>query len=312
LANGLAQSADLTSSFSTAATSALAAPAARWLQAAERGGWMRPGRVGLAAISPDGSSVHSALAEVGGVVQVVSRSRTDGVAEVAAPAVLASTSEPDAFGPPARSDFGAVLSGSENALFVVGGKLSATGALAGDVWRYGLDTREWTQLALGGASPRMVLAATYQPETRALWILDAGPTKISFARLLRLDLGTYQVKVVGTWLRTGLFERVELSNAPRGELLLTGSSSKLKKVMGVVLRPQANHVAVTGAFGDQGVLALEPTLTPRGLTVPLANATAPGGVKNAFTEAAEVYFDPPKPKAGPKKWKPQHGAGDCL
>jgi len=312
LANGLTQSADLTSSFSTAATSALAAPAVRWLQAAERGGWMRPGRVGLAAISPDGSSVQSALAEVGGVVQVVSRSRTDGVAEIAAPAMVASSSEPAALGPPARSDFGAVLSGSENALFVVGGKLSATGALAGDVWRYGLESREWTQLAIGGASPRVVLAATYQPETRALWILDAGPTKISFARLLRLDLGTYQVKVVGMWLRTGLFERVELSNAPRAELLLTGSSSKLKKVMGVVLRPQANHVAVTGAFGEQGVLALEPTLTPRGLTVPLANAATPGGVKNAFAEAADVYFDHPKPKAGPKKWKPQHGAGDCL
>ena len=67
-----------------------------------------------------------------------------------------------------------------------------------------------------------------------------------------------------------------------------------------------------GAFTEKGVLALEPTLTTRGLTLPMVNASAPGGVKNLFIEADEIDFAPPTTGKKHKNGKPYHDVGDCL
>lgn len=67
-----------------------------------------------------------------------------------------------------------------------------------------------------------------------------------------------------------------------------------------------------GAFSEKGVLALEPPPPTRGLTVPMVNASAPGGVKNLFIEADELDFAPPKKGKKHKNGKPHHDVGDCL
>ncbi len=297
-AQGLTQSTDLTASFSSAALGALLEPDVRWLQAAERGGWLRSGMVGLVGLSPDGSAVRSALAQVAGLVQPVGRRATDDLlnAAVAEP--------PDSPGPAPRSDFGAALSAREHAVFVLGGKLASDGAQAGDVWRYGIESREWMRLPISGTAPRLVLAATYQPETRSLWFVDAGSGP-GLARIVRLDLDTLRSKVMGLFPRAGHATRVELSNAPDGELLLAGSSTKLDRTAAVVLRPGEHHLFLVGGVFRAGRLALEPTLTRRGLTLPMSQ---PGGkVQNTFVAAEDVYFAPKKKGAGPKA-----GVPDCL
>ncbi|MBK7585058.1 MAG: thrombospondin type 3 repeat-containing protein [Myxococcales bacterium] len=281
VARSATQSTDITASFSSAAIGALLEPSVRWLQAAERGTWMKSGQVGLVALAQDATRVSSALVHAGGRVQLAARSTDDTLVSAAV--------EPPSAGPAARSDFAAVLSGIENAVFVLGGKLLGDGSEPGDVWRYGIESRQWMRLGISGPTPRLVLAATYQPETRSLWLIDAdiGP---GVARVLRLSLDNLQVEVVGLYPRAGQVAWVELSNAPDGELLLSGTSTKLNRVASVVLRPGNHHLFTVGGVFHAGQLALESTLTQRGLTLPLARSG--GKVQNSFIAAEDVYYAP--------------------
>jgi Thrombospondin type 3 repeat len=276
-------SADLTGRLSPAALTSLFEPNTRSLAAAERGGWLTTESVGLASFSADGTTVKSALAVVGGTMQNVLGGRIIGTGPVG----LASTELGPS--PSARTDYGAVLSATEDAIFVFGGKL-ASGKLAEDFWRYEIGTVRWRQLYFTGPAPRRVLAATYTPETRSLWILDQGAGKFGFARLLRFDLPAREMKLVGAWPRSPIIDRVELSEAPYGDLLLAGSSSLTNHVAGVVLRPDGNTVKVVGAFLHKGKLALEPTLNDVVLTLPLLS-TGPTGVDNTVIPADEVMFE---------------------
>jgi hypothetical protein len=107
-------------------------------------------------------------------------------------------------------------------------------------------------------------------------------------------------------------DRVELSGAPDGDLLLTGSSSWLKHVVGVVLHPvgpNGNVVTVTGAFKRQGKLAIEPTLSVSLLTLPLVS-NGPAGVEHVVIPADDVLFKPKKKGKGPKP--PFIGIWQCL
>jgi hypothetical protein len=157
-----------------------------------------------------------------------------------------------------------------------------------------------------------VLAATYIPETRSLWLVDAGTTAFSLARLIRYDVANRRFHVAGIWPRTPIRDRVELSAAPDGDLLLTGSSSWLKQVTGVVARPvgpSGNLVTVVGAFKRQGKLAIEPTLSQTQLTLPLASNAATS-VRHVVIPAEDVLFKPKKKGNGPKP--PLIGVGQCL
>lgn len=268
--------------------------------------------VGFATLSTDGSSVKSVLATQNGVLSPVTRrggGGVDGFAADEAVSMLAAV-DPGLF-PPARSDFGAVLSDTERSIFVIGGKL-ASGELASDLWTFDIAANQWHALAFTGAQPRKVLAATYVRETRSLWVVDAGNTPFTFARLLRYDIEKRKFHVMGTWPRTPLIDRVELSNAPDGDLLLTGSSTWLKYVVGVVLHPvgpSGNALTVIGAFKQKGQLAIEPTLSESLLTLPLASGTD-ASAKHLIIPAEEILFKPKKKSKGPKP--PSLGIGHCL
>lgn len=298
----------ITDSISPAARSAVFDTTARWLTVAERGGWLHGESLGFATLSSDGSSVKSVLAHRNGILTPVTRRAGGGGVDTAV-AMLAAV-DPGPF-PASRSDFGAVLSDNEQGIFVFGGKL-ASGQLANDVWLFDIGSGRWWELSFSGPTPRKVLAATYIPQTRSLWLVDAGTTAFSFARLLRYDIPTQKFYVVGTWPRTPIMDRIELSGAPDGDLLLTGSSSWLKHVVGVVLHPvgpNGNVVTVTGAFKRPGKLAIEPTLSVSLLTLPLAS-NGPTGVEHVVIPADDVLFKPKKKGKGPKP--PFIGIWQCL
>jgi Galactose oxidase, central domain len=284
---------DITEEFSLEASSALFDPGARWLTVAERGGWTTLGSLPLAfaTLSADATTVTSVLvAESRGVVTYPSEA---------------------AFGraPAARSEFGAVLSTTESAIFVAGGKL-ASGELAGDLWRYDIARGTWAELFFTGPAPQKVLAATYLPETRSLWLVDQTEQNPVLARILRYDLQTQTMHQAGKWPRTLVIDRVELSGAPRGTLLLSGSSQQTQHVFGVVIQPKGDgakggDLEVIGAFLRKGTLAVEPTLSDTVLTLPLTSSS-PTGSENTVISVSDLFFKPEKKTPSPK------GPPPCL
>jgi hypothetical protein len=138
---------------------------------------------------------------------------------------------------------------------------------------------------------RKVLAATYLPDTRSLWIVDQTGQHPKRARLLRYDFATGAFVRLGRWLRTPVFDRVELSGSYEGNLLLSGSSELTHHVAGVVLQPSATKVKVIGAFLRKGVLAVEPTLGQTALTLPLVS-DGPTGSDNVLIPNSQIFFEP--------------------
>jgi Trypsin/Thrombospondin type 3 repeat len=291
---------DITAEFTLEARSALFDSGARWLTVAERGGWTTLGSLPLAfaTLSADATSVTSVLlAESRGVVPYSS--------EVA----LTAFAPTSGFGPSPRSDFGAVLSTTENAILVAGGKLTG-GELAKDLWMYDIPRARWLELPVSGPAPEKVLAATYLPETHSLWLVDQTDQNPVLARILRYDLRTRTMHQAGKWPRTLIIDRVELSGAPRGNLLLSGSSEQTNHVFGVVIQPKGDgakggDLEVVGAFIRKGTLAVEPTLSDTVLTLPLVSGS-PTGSDNTVVSARDLLFKPEKKTPSPK------GPPPCL
>jgi Thrombospondin type 3 repeat len=308
IAQGIQHSVDVTSAFSTSALALLTQPGVQWTRAAEASVYLQPGDFGLVSVSPDGTTVDAALAKVGAEIQPVVRSTRGGPAGQAA---IAAT-EPDPIGPRARTQHGVVLSAREPGVFVIGGTLD-NGEFAQDIWFFDLVHKEWVALNIVGPTPRNVLAATYLPTTRSLYFVDESASGwFHHARLMRYDIRTRAMTVLGAWPRTQLIDRVELSGSADGTLVLAGSSSKLKFVLGVVVDPGVQPLKVEAAFFEQGVLVLPPTLSGRGLTLPLARS-AGSGVKNTFIPNGELFPSPTPKKGKGKAWgKKPMSIGDCL
>lgn len=295
IAKGLQGTVDITSSFSVGAIDLLTEPNLRWMPAAEGSRHLYRGSIGLASVSADGTKLLGALAKVGTQIHPLTRSPSIGSVGIAS---LEMASDPP--GPPARSDFGTVLSATEGSVFVIGGTL-ATGGLAGDLWRYDFSWKAWQPLPLQGPAPQDVLAATLLPDARSLYFIDERKVGIHQARLVRYDLTAQKTSVLGAWPRTPQIDKVFLTGTDDGTLVLAGSSSTLRYVAGVVLRPSAQSVTIEAGFFRQGVLAFAPVLTEDGLTVPLASPFPPG-VENIFVPARELFSQDKPKKGNGKAW----------
>jgi Galactose oxidase, central domain len=292
---------EITASFSLAARKAIFDSRSRWLVAAERGGWLTSKSIVFATLSTDGTSVKSVLALKDGAVREIN------LADFSS--ALTEVKRQDSSFPPPRSDFGAVLSDIERTIFLFGGKFPS-GRLANDLWLFDIGTNRWHQFHVTGPAPKIVLAATYAPETRSLWLVDEGYGNVRSARLIRYDIETGKFNVIGEWSRTPSIDRVEISEAPYGDVLLTGSSSVNNRVVGVLLHPNGNRVTVTGAFRREGKLAIEPTLSETGLALPLVS-DGETGVDHVVIPADEILFESKK-KRGREQIPPRIGIDQCL
>ena len=157
--------------------------------------------------------------------------------------------------PPARQQFGLVLSATRRSVFVIGGLDASTNKLMKDVWRYDHQLRRWSKLPVE-IEPERVMAATYRAQDRCLYVIDRHRKGwCPRARLLRIHTDTGATKVLGRWPKAPLVDRVFLSNGPDGELIIVGSSSWRHRLVGVVLEPAACHgVTVRIADPDLGVI----------------------------------------------------------
>ncbi|HEX9618991.1 MAG TPA: hypothetical protein VF989_02585, partial [Polyangiaceae bacterium] len=201
------------------------------------------------------------------------------------------------FGPAPRTDYGAVLSASEQSLFVVGGRL-ADGTAPGDIWQHTLSTDasaggRWVRLGVEGALPETVLAATYRPEDRGLYVLDTvgGNT----ARLLFYGLGTGVSSILATFPLDGGFDRFELGNAPNGGLSLFTSTPSLGATGShcvATFSPASSGIgSISGLLGAGG-LGGGSCLTPAGLVLGLRDPSHPTRLTLSATLSSELSFQP--------------------
>jgi hypothetical protein len=240
---------------------ALQTPGLRWVGATEPRRWrVGAGQPVLGAVRLDGADVSFVVSELGGQLQ--------------------STASPHdvAIHPGSRSNFGAVVSASESAVFLVGG-LSSPGVMRNDVWRFDTQRHTWRQLAIAGSLPGKVLAATFRPDDRSLYVLDevvsaASGTGLA-ARLLKIDLNKQLATVVQQWERHSGRGPVYLLERPDGALIIATQTTS------------THFVAVVGQFGSDGllhsagstesdaVIAFAPSHGDHGLTIPIQDPTGP-------------------------------------
>jgi hypothetical protein len=205
--------------------------------------------------------------------------------------IHAPTTPPGSGSAPApRTAFGGVLSALDNAVFVMGG-LDPNGLPTSDLWRYDITNQSWLEVSIDGPMPHRVLAATFRPEDRSLYVVDEKPQgngNAKRARLLRIDLGKRQSSILADVPRNPLMDHVFISHSPKGELLLLGSSSTTGQHFAARLAlSSTGSLLVKKGFNGQGIVVRQPTLTERGVTLPLA---APGNsAKNTFIHARDLH-----------------------
>jgi hypothetical protein len=208
-------------------------------------------------------------------------------------------------GPNARSAFQALLSSTEQTLFVVGGTDSSGHAL-GDLWALPLATGNWQDVPLIGGPLGQVLAAAYSVIDRQLWVVDQVGTTM---RLLRVHPHAGTVQVLAEAARNPHSDPIWLSGDRDGGIILgtsdaclnTHQLTKVEFVGGqleasildnsagaLLAAPQADSrgyalvLDVPGTLGGQVSLLREDNLVPGAPAI--LNLSAIGGVAPSLTD----------------------------
>jgi hypothetical protein len=287
---GLGREVDLTPGSATVAP-VFGETGVRWAPVAEAGSWLDEAAPRLVSVTSDGTAVHAAIGFADGALfQVASASSIRQGGDL--PHVSVATTA-GGVAPPSRSGFGVVLSGYEGAVFVVGGTLSS-GSPAGDAWWFDLQSGQWFQLGLSGTLPGTVLGATYRAADRSLYVVDVVPVdthahgplaglvgviegllgqdRAHVARLLRISLDDMSSTVLQQTYRHPAMDSAWISVGPSGELVVVASSAQARRYTGMVLQVNDDgSIARLASIRGSGVVALEPSLTANGLTVPIVD-----------------------------------------
>ncbi len=189
-----------------------------------------------------------------------------------APVGMAATQQAAAVGPAPRDDFQAVYSRSTGRLFLVGGQDPTTHELLHDIWWTGVDGSAWQQVPLSAWKPERVLAATWSPVDRRLWVIeDTGTGSHRRERIVRVRPGTGEADVFGTWPRGGLFDQHWLVVDRDGSMLVVASSQQPNKhVVARIAIGDRDDLDVEGVWVAKGTLATAPSVDPDGYSFPIS------------------------------------------
>lgn len=163
--------------------------------------------------------------------------------------------------PGAREQFQAVYSRSSRRLFLVGGRDATTHLLLGDIWVADIDSPHWRAVPLHGHSVGDVLAATYSPRDRRVWILDVIN---GLARLTAVTPGSGETTVFGTWPRTATFDKHWLQLDRDGSVLFVASSGKVNKHVVIRIDTSQSPPAVQQTYAAPRALAIAPLVDSQG------------------------------------------------
>ncbi len=228
-------------------------PAYRVRRTAQRGG------VQAVAFPRDLSATSSIDVVRGTPAGLTGGRRTD--------AIEASVAEPAAPRPRDRTDVRAVLSGVEEAVYMVGGR-AASGNASQAIWRYTLADQAWRIVAEHAAvvPSSQVLAVTYDQPGGKLYVLDLDDEvqpegKLRLARLTSYDVRAGTAQQLATWPYLGLFDQLWLSATDDGGLLLLAAKQQFYSVWR--LQPKPAGLAYTGLHLGLGRLLGQPVMGER-------------------------------------------------
>ncbi len=155
--------------------------------------------------------------------------------------------------------------GVQAQLFVVGGRDPDTGSRLTDIARADVGTGSWTRIAPKGVTLGQVLATTYSPRDRKLWILDTtGEGRGATARLIRLDPGTGRAQTLGEWPRSGKFDKHWLILDRDASVLLATSSDMVNKHVVIHFDDTRPVPEADRTYAGQHALALPPVVDSEG------------------------------------------------
>ncbi len=166
----------------------------------------------------------------------------------------------------ARSDVRAVLSGVEEAVYMVGGR-EDDGLPSQAIWRYTIADRAWKIVAehASVAPSSRVLAVTYDEPRGKLYVLDIDdeplPGNKSRARLASYDVRAGTAEQLATWPFAGVYEQLWLAATEDGSVLLFGAKQQTYKIWRLQAKPAG--VKYTGNHTGVGSLLGQPTMGER-------------------------------------------------
>lgn len=292
---------DVSAGLSQAVKSLLQQPNVMWLSPVEAGvRGAQSGTQNLVAVAMPAEWVQSdaPLAEIVSTPQgLVTRSRV---------AQLALTTANPRFIPGDRTEFRAALSGTERAVYVVGGLRGAEPT--GEVWRYSLDEQSWERVlqpvdeigpdvapptASSRALPGRMLALAYHDVLGKLVAIDeqAGFAKgagsmSAFARLLVFDLKTNKTRVALTVPRSGVFDDVRLVARESGTFVLVLVHRAPRKWVAYEFTVGAdNNISWKSRAKGSGLVLDDPVSTTDGVLMP----TAIGGHHDFITLDESIF-----------------------
>jgi hypothetical protein len=266
---------DVTSAVSPSVAALLGDPSRMWLTPAEPAERIRrlSGRRGVQAVSFPRDFGPTATVEVvlGTAAGLITDRRTDD-------GLLAASAAPDAAVPRERTDVRAVLSGVEEAVYMIGGR-APSGRASQAIWRYTLADRAWRIVAEHAAvvPSSQVLAVTYDQPSGKLYVLDVddelGPGKKARARLTSYDVRAGTAEQLATWPYAGLYAQLWLAATADGDLLLFTAKEQMYKVWR--LQPKPGSVKYAGNHTGAGTLLGQPTMGERDPVIALRKGAGP-------------------------------------
>ena len=250
---------DMTAAMSPGVLQHAANPNVRWLSAVEPSATAGAGALSPVAVlaSADGTTILDTVRVSANGVALAREERPVDMLES-----VASSS----FAPAWRSGHAALYSRVADGIFVLGGRIGASGELAGDAWFASLGG-SWRQLDLKGATLGNVTAATYAFRDRKLWAIDLkGTGWRRTMRLLRIDPHAGGVQVVASWPYLGLFDRQWLVVDREGDVMVVASSRTLRTHLVLTVGERDEQVRARRVQLGFGELAEAPAVDPLGVT----------------------------------------------
>lgn len=174
---------------------------------------------------------------------------------------------------PLSNGFAAALSARRSSVFVVGGR-DESGALTGGAMLLLPDGTASTIVLTGSTRPANVLAVVYSPGEESLYVVDRdAPESPGKIRLLRIDMPSGAVNVLGRWHASKLVDRYFLSRDLDGSVVLLASSSFLERFWGGTVRADDGHVTLHARFAGKGLAMLPAMKTVTGTKVALYHSS---------------------------------------
>jgi hypothetical protein len=252
---------DVTSAVSPSVAALIGDTSKMWLTPSEPAYQVRrtPHRGGVQAVAfpRDFSSTSTIDVVLGTRLGLTGDRRTDNV-------FATSALESGGPTPRARTDVRAVLSGVEEAVYMVGGR-AMSGSASQAIWRYTIADRAWHIVAEHAtvAPSSQVLAVALDQANAKLYVLDVDDEphpsgKLRTARLTSYDVRAGTANQLAAWPYAGIYDQLWLSVTDDGSLLLYGAKKQTYSVWR--LQPKAAGIKYTGIHSSPGRLLGQPTM----------------------------------------------------